>query len=62
MSSTDHKQEKSIRVIYFSGKKEAWRVWNRKFIARANRMGYKKLLEGKTVIPTQAEYEAAESK
>ena len=51
--------EKSIRVIEFSGKPSDWKIWSRKFLARANRKGYKALLEGKIAIPTLAEYEAA---
>ncbi len=61
MSDKD-KGEKSIKVIYFSGKSAGWRVWNCKFMARANRIGYKKILEGKTAIPTQNDYETAEAK
>ena len=61
MSDKD-KGEKSIKVIYFSGKSAGWRVWNRKFMARANRIGYKKILEGKSTIPSQTEYETAEAK
>ena len=61
MSDKD-KGKKSIKVIYFSGKSAGWRVWNQKFMARANRIGYKKILEGKTAIPTQHDYETAEAK
>jgi hypothetical protein len=54
--------EKSIKVIYFSGKSAGLRVWNHKFMARANRIGYKKILEGKTAIPMQHDYKTAEAK
>ena len=51
--------EKSIRVIEFSGKPSDWKIWSRKFLARVKRKGCKALLEGKIAIPTFAEYEAA---
>ena len=57
--STQDINEKSIRVISFSGKKSDWRVWSRKFLARANRLGYKDLLEGKVEVPKESEYDAA---
>jgi hypothetical protein len=52
------KGETSIRVIYFTGKSQGWRVWNKKFLARANRLGYKKLLLGEEAISTEAEIQA----
>ena len=60
MSDKD-KGEKSIKVIYFLGKSAGWQVWNHKFMARANLIGYKKILEGKTAIPSQTVYGAAEA-
>jgi hypothetical protein len=51
-------EEKSIRVIEFSGKRSDWKIWSRKFLARANRKGYKALLEGKEAIPKVSEYSA----
>ena len=36
--------EKPIRVIVFNGKQQEWTVWEEKFLARANKKGYKKLL------------------
>ena len=45
------KQETSIKVIPFSGKKKDWVTWNEKFMARAKRRGYKDLLLGKADIP-----------
>jgi hypothetical protein len=36
-----------------------WKIWSRKFLAQANRKGYKKLLSGATAIPTKSEYTAA---
>ena len=34
------------KIITFSGKKVEWPVWSEKFMARANRKGYKKILLG----------------
>ena len=39
-------EEKSIRIISFSGKRSDWRVWSRKFLAVAEKRGYKKVLTG----------------
>ena len=39
-------EEKSIRIISFSGKRSDWRVWSRKFLAVAEKRGYKKILTG----------------
>ncbi len=61
MSDKD-KGKKSIKVIYFSGNSACWQVWNRKFMARDDRIGYKKILEGKIAIPSQHDYETAEAK
>ena len=52
-------EEKSIRVIEFSGKSSDWKIWSRKFLARANRKGYKKLLLGEAKIPTEDQYTLA---
>ena len=52
-------EQKSIKVIEFSGKDSDWKIWSRKFLAQANRKGYKKLLSGATAIPTESEYTAA---
>ena len=52
-------EEKSIKVIEFTG--EDFKIWSKKFVACANRKGYKGLLEGTDLIPTKSEYEAAES-
>jgi hypothetical protein len=50
-------EERSIRVLPFSGKSSDWKIWSRKFLARANRKGYKSLLLGKDVVPKELEYE-----
>lgn len=55
-------EEKSLRIIEFSGKKSDWKVWSRKFTARGNRKGYKSILEGKDTIPTLTQYESALAK
>ena len=56
MSTVD---EKSIKIIEFSGKD--FKIWSRKFCARANRKGYLTLLRGIQQIPTIDEYIAAEA-
>ena len=43
--------EKTIRVISFSGKKSDWPIWEEKFLARAARKRYKDVLLGKMEIP-----------
>ena len=59
-------EERSLRVIEFSGKKNDWKSWSGKFLAHGCQRGYKMLLvgEGKTVgvdkVPTESEYEMAE--
>ena len=51
-------ETKSIKVIEFTGKDKDWKIWSRKFLAQANRKGYKKLLSGAEVIPTETKYTA----
>ena len=46
--------EKSIRIISFSGKRNDWRVWSRKFLAVAEKRGYKKVLTGTTTITSSS--------
>ena len=55
MSSVD---KKSIKVIEFSGKD--FKIWSRKFFARANRQGYLTLLRGIQTIPIISQYIAAD--
>ena len=43
--------EKSIRIIPFSSKKEKWRMRSGKFIARAGIKGYDILLTGDAEVP-----------
>ena len=49
MSST---REAAIRVITFDGKKTSWPSWKEKFLARAKKKDYKKVIENKvSIIP-----------
>ena len=48
-------EEKAIRIIPFSGKKNDWRQWSRKFLAIAHRRGFKEYLDGtKTITSTSS--------
>jgi hypothetical protein len=47
-------EEKSIRVLTFSGKKIDFPVWSEKFLAKARRRGYKNILEGADTIPKES--------
>ena len=47
-------EEKSIKVIEFTG--TDFKIWSKKFVARANRKGYKGLLEGTEPILTKSKY------
>ena len=53
--------QKIIRVIEFSGQKGDWRYWSRKFLAKGNLLGWKKLVIGDEICPTKAEYLSAKS-
>ena len=46
---------KTIRVLEFSGRISEWEGWSEKFLARAKRKGYKKLLQGKEEVPKENE-------
>jgi len=48
-------EEKSLKVIVFSGKQDDWRFWEVKFLARARRKGFRELLLGKLTIPIDTE-------
>ena len=39
------------KIILSSGKKSDWPVWSEKFLARANRKGYKGILLGEEEVP-----------
>ena len=47
--------EKSVRIIPFSGKKADWRIWSKRFLAAADKKKYKEVLLGKEVIPKNDE-------
>ena len=47
-------EEKSIRIISFTGKRNDWRVWSRKFLAVAEKRGYKKVLTGTLTISSDS--------
>src|SRR6056300_127745 len=51
-------EDKAIRVITFSGKQEEWSVWEAKFLAKANRKGFKKVLLGSEKVPKDDELNA----
>jgi len=44
-------EENSLKVIAFSGKKEDWKFWEVKFLARARRKGFREILLGTVTIP-----------
>ena len=54
-------KEKSICIIEFSGKQIYWDGWSEKFLVRAKRKGYKKLLLGTERVPMQEQIDLAES-
>ena len=41
--------ERAIRVLPFSGKKEEWNMWSKKFLARAKKLGYRDILTGEKI-------------
>ena len=53
---------KSIRVIEFSGRTDDLEGRLEKFLVRAKRKGYKKLLIGKETVPKVSAYAEAEGK
>ena len=50
-SITGLTEKELYRVVPFSGKKEDWRKWSRKFLAHARFRGFKEILEGKAQYP-----------
>ena len=44
--------DKTITKFTFSGKKVDWAVWSEKFLARARRKDYKKILKGDVTVPS----------
>jgi len=61
-------EEKSIRIIEFSGKQSDWDGWSEKHLAKAEYKGYRKLMlckkneEGFDVVPTSQAIETIEAK
>ena len=63
------KLDKAVQVLPFSRKREDWRMWSRKFLARAKIKGYKAVLTGvenppraNTVLDPMDEIQAAQIK
>ena len=54
-------KDKTIRVISFSGKKQSWRQWSRKFLAMAAKRGYRDVLQGKLKEKTMDEDEKSKN-
>ena len=52
---TQNEGEKTIKIIEFKGKGNEFRMWSRKFLARATLKGYKLTLLGKTNVPKHDE-------
>ena len=50
-SMSTEETEKSYRVLPFSGKHDDWRMWSRKFLARAKLKKYKDVLTGLEEVP-----------
>ena len=48
MSEND---EKTIRILQFSGKEEDWRMWSAKFMAKAKMKGFHEILNGTKSAP-----------
>ena len=46
---------KAIRIIQFDDKKSSFRRWSKKFLAVANRRGYKKILLGTEQVPNSTD-------
>ncbi len=54
-------EEKSLRVIEFSGSQIDWEFWSAKFLARASSRGYCELLERDEKLPSKSDYLSAKS-
>ena len=47
--------EKSIRIVQFSGKKKEWRMWSKQFLAVAGKRYYKDIIDGNETVPEKSE-------
>ena len=54
-------EERTIRVIEFSGKEDDWKYWSVKSLARADLRGFGELLTGEKKLPTKSEFTTAVS-
>ena len=54
-------EERTIRVIEFSGKEDDWKYWSVKSLARADLRGFGELLTGDKKLLTKSEFTAEES-
>ena len=52
-------RESSIRVINFTGKSDDHKIWESKFLAKAGKVGYKRVLLGQVKTPSDSEYATA---
>ena len=43
--------EKTVKIVPFTGKKEDWNKWSKKFLAQAKYKGFREALEGKQEVP-----------
>ncbi len=48
--------EKGIKIESFSGKQIDWQVWSEQFLTRARRKGYKDILRGKEMVPSDSDF------
>ena len=48
---SDYNNEKAIRILTFSGKKDDWMMWSDKFMAKAMMKGYDEVLGGTIIVP-----------
>ena len=52
---TEETTEKAIRILPFSRKQDEWRMWSRKFLARAKTKRFKDVLLGLVNVPSYDE-------
>ena len=49
----EEQEEKTVRILTFSGKQSDWDMWSKKFLAMAKRKKYKGVLTGTIAIPNE---------